>query len=465
MFRRLIFLFGIFLLLTGVASAQDSLPLDQLVIGQIAAAGGNATYRISATSGQTLQIEVAEVTTGLAPQFTINNSSGAFVQGIGNPSLETGVKAVMTFTQSGEYFVSVSSANGTTGQFVIRISNAVPAPAPVSLPVGQPVNGSLSSSQQIIYAVTSGQSELVLSIEGGVSATLANAAGEIVATIAGGLNGGAFYLPANVQTYQLQLSNDSEAATINYTVALNPRGATVPAATPTPPTVATPGATQISQPVLPTTGDCVIATLRAEYVNVRTGPGTEFERITTIDPQRTYSVVGRTGDSSWYQINYGSGSGWVAGFVTRRGGDCSNLPVTYTPPTAVPSQPSGQIAGDNEWRGVQLPFEKGFSVGNSGQISYPNGDREDTISYNIIQVPSSIPSNSQFRYRIRCTGDYQYAQVQFSDGSTADCTPDGSNYVVYFNSNSDRVGSFTIKMTGGDNAFVQWNVHFSWYIP
>lgn len=472
MFRKLIYLLGVLLWLTGIASAQDVLPLDQLVIGEITAANPTPTYHISPVSGQTLSIEVTAVTSGLAPEFVIATSAAG--QRVSNPNRTDDLKTVATFVQGGDYAIVVSSASGMTGQFVIRVSSAASAPAAPSLQNGQPVSGSLASGQTITYTLMGGSSPLMLTVEGSVSVTLQNAAGETTGLTTSALEGGAFYLPPGIQTYQLMLSNETGAASVNYTAALNPRtGQSNPVVVTPTSVLATPATsepTEIPLPVLPTTGACVLATLRPIYVNVRTGPSTDFDRVANLDPQQTYPVIGRSADGSWYQVDFGGGNGWVALFVARTGGDCSNLPVTYTPPTvapptSAPTQSSARIAGDNEWRGVQLPFERGFSVGHSGAISYPNGDRQDTISYNIIQVPSTIPSDAQFRYRIRCTGDTQYATVQFSDGSTRDCTPDGSNYTTYFNSNTSRLGSFTIAMTGGDNAYVEWDVQFSWYIP
>ncbi len=470
MIRKILLVFGLLLLMTHVASAQDVLPFDQLVIGTISAANPTPTYSFTATSGQTLQIEVVEITTGLAPQFTVSNSAGG--QNVPNPNLQSDLKVLLTFVQGGSYSVRVTSASGMTGQFVIHISDASTQPSQPQQPylqIGQPSSGTLASGQSITYTVTGGLSELVLSVEGNVSATLQTASGVTAGLIASSLNGGAFYLPPNGGTYQLQLTNDTDVTSATYTAALNPRG-TQPStgiATPTA-LMGTLTPTSVPLPVLPSTGACMLATAQNVYVNVRNAPSTDANRISSIDPQRTYSVIGRNADSSWYQINYGSGTGWVAGYVTRRGGDCSNVPVTYTPPSPMPmptATSSARIAGDNEWSNAIVRFEKGFEVGQGGAISYPNGDRQDTITYDISNTTYPIPPNVQFRYRIRCSGDSQYAQVQFTDGSTAACTPDGTNYSEYFTDSSALNGGFTIAMTGGDNAYVEWSVTFSWYIP
>ena len=284
--------------------------------------------------------------------------------------------------------------------------------------------------------------------------------------LAAQLEGGAFNLPANAETYQLTLLNDGELASATFTAALNPSGGACADNQP----VGTPEVSptnSIALPVLQPSGPCVLATLRAGVVNARSGPDTTFSVVSTISPMSTYNVVGRTADNSWYQIDYGGGTGWVAGFVTRLGGICSNVPVTYTPPTITPPTPQAtlQIAGDNEIN-TDIPYARGTSVGFSGALSYPQGDRQDTISYHLTDVPSSVPSGVQFRYSILCYGTgVEYAQIRFSDGSTRPCTPDRANFTEYVTDNSPRSDFFTVVLLGGDNAYVTWSVQFNWYIP
>ncbi|MCA9893200.1 MAG: hypothetical protein KC615_09460, partial [Anaerolineae bacterium] len=92
-------------------------------------------------------------------------------------------------------------------------------------------------------------------------------------------------------------------------------------------------------PVLPTAGACVLATLGPDPVNIRQGTSTDTAIVGSLNPYEIYGVIGRNADSSWLQINLG----WVAAFVTRQGGDCSNLPQTdgveIVPTEVVPTQP------------------------------------------------------------------------------------------------------------------------------
>jgi hypothetical protein len=475
MLQKVILLVAL-LLMASAVNAQETVALNELKIGTITAESPSPSFRFTAAAGQSLQVEVVEVAAGLAPQFSITNASGALVQAVGNLGLSSQATDTVTFVQAGDYLISISSASSMTGQFVVRISAAEPAVPAQTLSVGTPISGTLTSGENITYALNGDPLRpLVLTVNGGVGVTLTNGAGQIAAILSTPLEGGAFNLPASAETYQLELLNDLELVSAVYAVALNPADTPVPIATSE---VSAPDS--IVLPVLPVSGDCMLATLDAGEVNVRWLPTTDSEVITTISPANIYFVIGRNPDSSWYEIDVldeaadHPGSGWVAAFVTRRGGDCSNVQVSYIPPTATPEVPptleaTPQIAGDNE---VVAPFSyaRDISMGFSGALSYPQGNNVDTITYTLIDIPSPVPGRPEFRYRIACEGTgVEYAEVRWSDGSTSPCDA-GSNYVSYLTNSSPRSGTFSIGLRSdvasfGADVNVTWRVQFTWYIP
>ncbi len=446
MLRKVMLLVAL-LLLAGAVQAQDTIVLNQLKIGMLTAQNPAASFRFTAAAGQVFAVEVVEVTTSLAPQFTITNASGALVKAVGNPTQSSRAADTASFVQAGDYLVTVTSVSGQTGQFVIRISPAEPAVPPQTLSQGTPVSGTLTNGQQITYALGGDPSRpLVLMVTGSLSATLTNSSGQIAATLGTQLEGGSFSLPASAETYQLELLNDSPLASVTYTAALTPAGGGSVIAPPISTPEVSPTAAAITLPTLPTSGECMLATMQAGVVNVRQGPDTSFDVIGTISPMSIYPVMGRTQDSSWYEIDYGGTrpSGWVAAFVTRRGGNCTNVPVSYSPPTSPPPSPQAtvQIAGDNEVN-TQFSFTHDINQGFSGAISYPQGDRQDTIRYRLTDIPSSVPNNTQFRYSIYCEGSgIEYAEILFSDGSSRACTPTKANYTEYVGRRYAAVGLF-----------------------
>lgn len=67
-------------------------------------------------------------------------------------------------------------------------------------------------------------------------------------------------------------------------------------------------------------------------LNFRTGPGTNYNVITTLSQGQVIPVTGRLGDNSWYQLNFGN-FGWVSsGFVSLYGSLCVNVPIIAPPP-------------------------------------------------------------------------------------------------------------------------------------
>lgn len=61
--------------------------------------------------------------------------------------------------------------------------------------------------------------------------------------------------------------------------------------------------------------------------NMRTNPQSNAGLIETIPYQTVLDVVGRTGDSTWYQVNYNGRSGWVAAQLGMIDGNVANVPV------------------------------------------------------------------------------------------------------------------------------------------
>lgn len=88
------------------------------------------------------------------------------------------------------------------------------------------------------------------------------------------------------------------------------------------------------------------ATVNAYRLNVRDAPRTGSV-LRTISRNEVYPVIGRTADSSWWQINANGTIGWVSGrYVTVRGG--ASVSVTdggASVPTQYPSYVYGQCPG------------------------------------------------------------------------------------------------------------------------
>lgn len=70
----------------------------------------------------------------------------------------------------------------------------------------------------------------------------------------------------------------------------------------------------------------------ADALNVRNGPGTNYDILQSIARNETYPVVGRNADNSWLQLNVNGLTGWSNSFYLTVNGNLSTVPVPNTNP-------------------------------------------------------------------------------------------------------------------------------------
>jgi len=178
--------------------------------------------------------------------------------------------------------------------------------------------------------------------------------------------------------------------------------------------------TTVGTPEVPVVGGDVVnpangnMAIVQQQINIRSGPGTSFNSLGTLNPQDVVSLTGKDANGGWLQIAFTdgpNGKGWVnAAFVQAKG--VENLPIiteagdvigTGTP-TGIPSTPSPTVVAawaDNDSMndpGVSVTFE---STGTrsfiyTGDISSPNGDSQDWINF--------IPDSQTVLISLECHG-------------------------------------------------------------
>jgi uncharacterized protein YraI len=96
-------------------------------------------------------------------------------------------------------------------------------------------------------------------------------------------------------------------------------------------------ATETLQPSATYGGPTVFA---ADQVNIRSGPGVNYDLIGVMIAGQTASAIGRSQAKEWIQIDYPggpAGRAWVyAPLVSLRAGTIDQLPVGEAPPTSTP---------------------------------------------------------------------------------------------------------------------------------
>jgi cell division septation protein DedD len=159
-------------------------------------------------------------------------------------------------------------------------------------------------------------------------------------------------------------------------------GVSAPTFTPLPTATPVPEATSQPATDIPPTEAASAAMIEAGEggVNVRSGPGTNFEAIGRLEPGEQAAVTGKYAD--WWQIDYGGAPAWVANWVvTSYDTDgvveveppASPVPPTAAPATAVPptntpapapaaAECRGLVADDFQVEGAPGPYSVGAQI-------------------------------------------------------------------------------------------------------
>jgi uncharacterized protein YraI len=136
-----------------------------------------------------------------------------------------------------------------------------------------------------------------------------------------------------------------------------------------------------------------------EQINVRSGPGTDFNSLGTLNTQDVVSLTGKDPNGAWLQIDFPSGpegKGWInAAFVQAQGTE--NLPIiadsgqvvgtgtpTTIPPTPTPTViPAREDHDSDDHPLASVTFDP---IGTqtfiyNGDVSTPSGDPEDWLQF------------------------------------------------------------------------------------
>jgi len=136
-----------------------------------------------------------------------------------------------------------------------------------------------------------------------------------------------------------------------------------------------------------------------QQLNVRSGPGTNFNSLGTLNPQDVVRLTGKDSNGAWLQIDFPTGpegKGWVsAAFVQAQG--VENLPIVTESgqivgtgtPTVVPPTPTLTVVP--AWEDQDSPSNPVASVLfepagmqmliYNGDLSTPQGDSQDWIAF------------------------------------------------------------------------------------
>ena len=191
-----------------------------------------------------------------------------------------------------------------------------------------------------------------------------------------------------------------------------------------------------------------------QKLNVRSGPGTDFNSLGTLNPQDVVNLIGKDSIGAWLQIEFMAGpdgKGWInAAFAQAKG--VENLPIvaesgqmvgTGTPtgippsptPTVIPASEDGDSANNPAVNVVFSPTGT-KSIQYSGDVSSPQGDTEDWIKFR--------PYTQLIKLELNCQGSKEMGVEIIQNGAvqksvlcgTSDVVPviPGMDYLIHIRS-------------------------------
>ena len=204
--------------------------------------------------------------------------------------------------------------------------------------------------------------------------------------------------------------------------------------------------------------------LAVQRVNVRSGPGTQFETIGILSPNDVVALTGKDPSGAWLQIEFASAPearGWInEGFVQASG--VETVPIlavpgptaeTGTPAEASPTTiPTSEIAikdGDSaDAPSVTVTFSPAGAraLQFSDEVSSPQGDREDWVQF--------TPYGKLVEIQVSCAGSNELLIELWQGEAILEtklaceeirilAVEKGKPYSIHFLAIGDNSGSFT----------------------
>lgn len=229
-------------------------------------------------------------------------------------------------------------------------------------------------------------------------------------------------------------------------------------------TASTPNVPVIGGGPNPNDGSVAITAIVEQQLNVRSGPGADFNSLGTLNPQDVVGLIGKDANGIWLQINFTAGpdgKGWIsAAFVQVQG--VENLPIVaasgaivgtgtpteipFTPtPTLIPA-PIDNDSAQAPAKNISLSATGSRSFQYSSDVSSPNGDNEDWIQF--------IPFTGAIRLVLDCVGNGTLALEVFENNNTVQnmiCgeiavvkTTPGRQYNIHLKSNASNELQYTL---------------------
>lgn len=321
--RGLLFVLMLFFVLAWHSAAQSGgLSYGDTLSDKLDSTQPQVFFLFSGSADDLVTIYALGWTSELRPTLALLGPAGQIAFSNSDPftPMLNDARITIRLPASGAYSILVGSAGGQ-GAFTLTLQLEEET-IPLTL-TGEPVQINVApDGVPLAYRIAGGSGPTTLQIEAltpgtGIQAMLRDARGQLVAVINGGLAPVTLTLPPGEGPYDLLIAGvlpQFGGALTLQPVATEEAGAPAPAAT--------------EEASLPAGGCLAIA--GANGVNVRRGPGTNYEIIAALRPGEALAVNGQF--QGWYSGPFRNTSGWVSGSVSTLQGACQGLPQVQPPP-------------------------------------------------------------------------------------------------------------------------------------
>ena len=230
-------------------------------------------------------------------------------------------------------------------------------------------------------------------------------------------------------------------------------------------TVSTPEVPVVGGGADPTNGNVAIL---QQQLNVRSGPGPDFNSLGTLNPQDVVSLIGKDANGGWLQIDFASGpegKGWIsAAFVQAQG--VENLPIVAESgavvgtgtPTQVPLTPTSTLlpappdddSAQSPAINITFTVTGSQSFQYSSDVSSPEGDAEDWIQF--------IPFTQMIQLALDCAGNGTLSLEVLQGGSTVQRMSCGDRFVA----NTSAGSAYLIHIKSESSTRLQYASYTLW---
>lgn len=341
---------------SGVVLAQGgALTYGSNTLGSLSATAPLAFYTFNGNADDLVTIQAIGLSPGMQPGISLNSptqqqlsNSSSDPFGIGSQE----ARLTYRLPQNGIYTILVSNVNGSAGDFLLRLAGT-PGTAGMNVPVGGPVNAELPpNSTQVVNVPADLAAALTVDVSTqtpglGFRVGVRGPGGKVIAILTGDTqNSATSILPPAQEGYTLEILSLTPEVPGTVTVLVVSAGGPVTA----PPVAQPPSAPVATEEIAPSGASqgasigtqpttCVIGT--NGNVNLRSGPGTNFNIVGSLSAGMTLPVMGS--NNGWFAVEFNRQLAWAFSGVVNASGPCNNLPLVQ--PGAAPPQTTQEVTG------------------------------------------------------------------------------------------------------------------------